>query len=59
MNIVPILNANDVVAEAPHQDADLKHVSEYTQHQVYMYCVLGNFHGSVSKPVYTSWEERK
>ena len=27
MNIVPILNANDVVAEAPHQDADLKHVS--------------------------------
>ena len=28
MNIVPILNANDVVAEAPHQDADLKQVSE-------------------------------
>ena len=27
MNIVPILNANDVVAEPPHQDADLKEVS--------------------------------
>jgi len=26
MNIVPILNANDVVAEAPQQDADLKQV---------------------------------
>ena len=28
MNIVPIMNANDVVAEPPQQDADLKQVSE-------------------------------
>jgi len=28
MKIVPILNANDAIAEAPQQDADLKQVSK-------------------------------
>jgi len=28
MKIIPILNANDAIAEAPQQDADLKQVSK-------------------------------